>query len=218
MAGEKKPIEKLDYTPDMVFLIVGLVLLSIIFARLGEYLSYWHLNSKDFWTALAEFLKEHVWPVVKIGAVLFSAAAIIGMFDSFRKLKKVVAVENGLYGLLADAKFPLTQDIEEKKNEKWEQIIRLINTENQSDWRLAILEADVMLDELLRFAGYHGDSVGEMLKSVEKSDFLSIENAWEAHKIRNRIAHDGSGYLLNEREAKQTIANFEKVFKEFEII
>ncbi|MEK7187098.1 MAG: hypothetical protein AAB690_02255 [Patescibacteria group bacterium] len=216
--AEKKPVDKLEYTPDIIFLIVGLILLSIILARLGEYLSYWHLNSGDFWTAFFEFLKRHVWPIVKIGAVLVSVASILGMYDSLQKLKKVVAVENELYGLLANKDISITGMVEEKKNEKWEAILKLINSENQSDWRQAILEADVMLDELLRSAGYHGDSVGEMLKSVEKSDFLSIENAWEAHKIRNRIAHDGSGYLLNEREAKQTIANFETVFKEFEVI
>ena len=49
--AEKKPVDKLEYTPDIIFLIVGLILLSIILARLGEYLSYWHLNSGDFWTA-----------------------------------------------------------------------------------------------------------------------------------------------------------------------
>ena len=75
-----------------------------------------------------------------------------------------------------------------------------------------------MLDELLRAQGYHGDSVGEMLKGVEKSDMLTLDNAWDAHKVRNQIAHAGSDYLLNERDAKRIITLFESVFKEFKII
>jgi len=57
-----------------------------------------------------------------------------------------------------------------------------------------------------------------MLKAVEASDMLSLDAAWDAHKVRNRIAHSGSEFLMNEREAKQTIANYEKVFREFKII
>ena len=83
---------------------------------------------------------------------------------------------------------------------------------------MAIIEADVMLEELLETAGYVGGSVGEMLKSVDKNEFLSIESAWEAHKIRNSVAHSGGNFQLNERETKRVIALFEEVFKEFGVI
>jgi len=36
--------------------------------------------------------------------------------------------------------------------------------------------------------------MGDKLKAVEKSDFNSIELAWEAHKARNMIAHEGSDF------------------------
>ena len=71
-----------------------------------------------------------------------------------------------------------------------------------------------MLEELLRTLGYVGESVGEMLKSVEKSEFLTIEDAWEAHKIRNAVAHSGGDFQLNERETKRVVTLFESVFKE----
>ena len=62
------------------------------------------------------------------------------------------------------------------------------------------------------------NTIGEKMKAIEKSDFLSIDLAWEAHKIRNSIAHIGSNFELNEREAKRAIALFETVFREFQII
>jgi hypothetical protein len=98
---------------------------------------------------------------------------------------------------------------------KWVKIQAHINSQNPSDWRLAILEADIMLFEVLDKMGFQGDSIGEKLKGVKKGDFLTIDLAWEAHKVRNKIAHEGSNYDLSERDAKLTIDNFKKVFEEF---
>jgi len=103
-------------------------------------------------------------------------------------------------------------------NEKWQKVLVHINSQNPSDWKLAILECDIMLSDILEKMGYMQESIGEKLKSIEPSDFTNIENAWEAHKIRNQIAHDGSDFLLNEREAKRVIGLYETVFREFEYI
>lgn len=100
------------------------------------------------------------------------------------------------------------------KNEKWAIIMNHIESENANDWRLAILEADIVLGELMDKLGYRGDSMGEQLKSVEKDDFITIDDAWEAHKVRNSIAHEGSGFLITEREAKRIIGLYKKVFEE----
>ena len=63
-----------------------------------------------------------------------------------------------------------------------------------------------------------GDGVGEKLKGIEESDFDHLEEAWEAHKIRNAIAHQGSDFLLTQREAKRIIRLYKSVFEEFDII
>src|SRR3990167_5557173 len=84
--------------------------------------------------------------------------------------------------------------------------------------RLAVLEADVLLDEMVTHMGYHGDSLGERLRSVEKSDFVTLDKAWEAHAVRNKIAHEGSAFPLANREAKRVIGLYEEVFREFHYI
>ena len=103
-------------------------------------------------------------------------------------------------------------------NEKWQSVIVHINSANQSDWKLAILECDIMLGEILEKMGYMQESIGEKLKVIESSDFSNIESAWEAHKIRNAIAHEGSDFMINEREAKRVVGLYEAVFQEFEYI
>lgn len=109
-------------------------------------------------------------------------------------------------------------DIKEPaKNERWEKIKKKLDSDNPSDWNLAIIDADKILDEMMVAMGYPGENLGERLKAVEPSDFLTLNEAWEAHKIRNQIAHEDD-FVLTQREAKATIAKFEQVFKEFNYI
>lgn len=111
----------------------------------------------------------------------------------------------------------LTKQTSDEEDERWERIVSLVNSSNSSDWKVSIFEADVILDEMLIGMGYAGDNLGERLKAVEPSDFLTLQSAWRAHKVRNSLAHDGA-YVLDQREAKRVIAWFEEVFKEFEFI
>ncbi|MFA5934239.1 MAG: hypothetical protein WC795_03420 [Candidatus Paceibacterota bacterium] len=105
-------------------------------------------------------------------------------------------------------------DIEPKpmKNEKWAQVEEHAASNNPSDWRLAIIEADTMLDDLLKTLLPHGENLGERLKAMEPSDFPKLQQAWEAHKVRNRIAHEGSDFNLSRPEARRIINLYEEVF------
>ena len=98
-----------------------------------------------------------------------------------------------------------------KKTERWQNILKLVESENKNDWRMAIMDADNLLDEILIEQGYSGTNLGERLKSA---DFDTLQNAWEAHKVRNSIAHD-SNFDLSKRETKRVIQNYSLVFNEF---
>lgn len=102
-----------------------------------------------------------------------------------------------------------------EKNNRWIHITELLSSYNESDWRQAIIEADIILEEMLDQMGYKGTTIGERLKTVEKADFLTLNQAWEAHKVRNQIAHDGSSFKVSRDLAEQTIKKFEEVFREF---
>jgi len=103
------------------------------------------------------------------------------------------------------------------RNQRWEKVTAYLESENQSDWKQAIIEADNLLDELVGAMRYPGENLGERLKNVEPSDFLTLEDAWEAHKIRNQIAHQ-SDFSLTRREARRVLELYERVFREFNFI
>ncbi|HUX80831.1 MAG TPA: hypothetical protein VMV38_00725, partial [Candidatus Paceibacterota bacterium] len=103
-------------------------------------------------------------------------------------------------------------------NPRWTHIKTLANSTNPNDWRTAIIEADIMLEDMLTRQGYPGEGVGEKLKAVEQSDFNTIQDAWEAHKVRNQIAHEGSSFDLSDTLARRTISRYESVFREFKML
>lgn len=112
----------------------------------------------------------------------------------------------------------VVEDNSQTINSKWERVLELIDSLNENDWRLAIIEADIMLAELLEKMQLPGDTIGDKLKLIEKSDFNTLDNAWEAHKSRNAIAHQGSNYALNQREARRIISLYQSVFEEFQMV
>ncbi len=75
-----------------------------------------------------------------------------------------------------------------------------------------------MLDETLKNAGYVGQNLGEKLKGANAESFTTLQDAWEAHKVRNEIAHVGSDFILTQKSAQETITRYARVFKEFGVI
>ena len=182
---------------------------------------YWiYLLIKNFFYYLnpirwADIYIEY-WPLLMLVSLFISVVLAVGLFYLRQKMKIVLKKDAEVFDTI------ISPAVEEKgqpiRNKRWERILEYINSASPSEWRLAILDADVVLDEMMSKAGYHGEGLGEKLKQVEKSDFNTINNAWEAHKIRNMIAHEGSDVILTKRTAKKAIDLYRQVFEEFKYI
>jgi hypothetical protein len=90
-----------------------------------------------------------------------------------------------------------------------------MSSQSEALWRIGIMEADNVLLEVLAEKGYQGAGVGEKLKTAS---FKTVDLAWDAHKIRNRIAHEGSDFELTEREAKRAFMLYESVLRDLKAI
>ena len=105
-----------------------------------------------------------------------------------------------------------------RENETWRHIRERLLSPNPSDWRLAIIEADIYMDKVLDTKGFHGDTIGDKLKQITPDQFGSVQIAWEAHKVRNRIAHQGSDFTLTQPESRRVLSYYEIVFRDLEVI
>ncbi len=151
-----------------------------------------------------------IW-LVSMGISLLLVAGIV--YSLFR-LKQIGDEERAEW----KKKFEEATKTEETGDKRWEMIQSHINSPNQNDWKMAIINADTILDEMLQKMGYIGETLGDRLKKVEKSDFNTIDKAWEAHRMRNSISHEGMEFALTEREARRVIDLYREVFEEFHLI
>ncbi len=161
----------------------------------------------DFWSAFSVWF-SHAWGVLGVISFLFAIIAFgIIVYASVRMKQIHHHEEHEKYSTLS----PEVAE-KQKDHHRWAHIQALVESASESDWRQAIIEADIMLEEVLTQAGYPGAGVGEKLKFAR---FKSLDDAWEAHKLRNEIAHQGSAFHLSDKAAFQAIKRYETVFKEF---
>src|SRR3989338_4732588 len=106
----------------------------------------------------------------------------------------------------------------DKTRLRWDRVVEQASADSEHGWRLAILEADIMLNELLDLEGYRGETMADKMKQVDRARFNTIDYAWEAHKIRNQVAHEGAAFPLSAREVRRVIGLYESVFREFDLL
>lgn len=204
---------------EVTFLLFLLILAGAVITALLNYFDALLSGVSGGWGQRAiDYFLQHIWPIWKLVATIVAVLALVGIIRNAQKLRAISIEEQKIYSPTISGATTDDEVVREAKNRKWEKIVAYSNSGNSADWRLAVMEADVMLEELLQTAGYRGVSVGEMLKSVDKNEFSTIDAAWEAHKVRNSVAHSGGDFQLNERETKRVIALFEEVFKEFGVV
>lgn len=95
----------------------------------------------------------------------------------------------------------------------WDAIMRRMSTMQEAEYKLAIIEADKLFDELLKGMGYKGKDMGERLQQITPERLSNISAIWKSHKVRNFISHD-TQYHLTFSEAQWVIKNYEDAFIE----
>ncbi len=168
----------------------------------------------DFFPILVEWTKHIVGFFIGL-SIIFTAFLLFGIIYCVEGLKHIRKKEHDMYDLKVEEAFESDVKADPASAKRWDSVVRHIESNNQNDWRQSILECDIILEELLNKMEYHGDSIGEKLKKVEKADFKTLDEAWEAHKFRNQIAHEGSTMSVNQYEAKRVVNLYKKVFEEF---
>jgi hypothetical protein len=74
--------------------------------------------------------------------------------------------------------------------ESWHKIEEHFYRGGESDLKVAILEADKLLNDALRESGIMGANLGDRLKKATSAQMPNINELWQAHKLRNQIAHE----------------------------
>jgi len=145
-----------------------------------------------------------------------------GIIYCVEKLKRIRAKEAEVYDAVIEMGYtnatPVKNTASPETVGKWKMVLQHVESQNPNDWRQAVMEADVILGSLLTKLGYQGQGIGEQLKRATKADFATLDDAWNAHKVRNELAHAGSDFQFSQFDARRVIQQYRKVFEEFTFI
>lgn len=117
-----------------------------------------------------------------------------------------------------------TEDIILKKNlpkkrttSGWRKVQMNFFKGDHPNLKIAILDADKLLNDALKAAGFKGEDLGDRLKGVAREQLPNLDDVWEAHKLRNRIAHE-TDFRFNRDTAERALEAYEKAFKDLGIL
>lgn len=99
----------------------------------------------------------------------------------------------------------------------WHNIETRMRTMHEAEYKLAIIEADKLFDDLLQKMAYKGKDMGDRLKQITTEQLSNINAIWKCHKVRNLISHDVN-YHLTFSEAQWVIQMYEDAFIELGVL
>lgn len=107
----------------------------------------------------------------------------------------------------------LQSNISKKEaQESWHRIQEHFYRGGESDLKVAILEADKLLNDALCDAGVMGTQLGERLKKATTQQVPNLNEIWQAHKLRNQIAHEPN-FRLKRDLAERALDIYETALK-----
>lgn len=100
---------------------------------------------------------------------------------------------------------------------KWVQIEKRLKKARESELKLAVIEADDLLNEVLERMGYREKTLDEKLKLLDKNLLSNLNQIQQVHQIRTHIAHDPT-YQLTLESAKKILEVYKKALLDLQVL
>jgi len=104
-----------------------------------------------------------------------------------------------------------------KMKARWDKIRKKLESGNEADYKVAIIEADSAIDDLIRRMGYKGENMLERIKDIPAGQLDKLDEIKEAHEIRNRIIHEEK-FKVNRKTAEEVLGKYEHFLRHFEVL
>ncbi len=98
--------------------------------------------------------------------------------------------------------------------EKWMDVQRLCA--NKKTWPQAVVDADALLEEVLKAKHYKGKSVGERLVAAQRK-LTNNDGIWYAHNLAKKIL-EKNVKRLKESDVKKALIGFRQALRDLEVL
>ena len=103
-----------------------------------------------------------------------------------------------------------------KMARRWQRIMRRLDAGSESEYKLAIIEADALLDEMLKKMRLGGETADERLQKITPFMIPNVEELKVSHQVRNSIVYDPD-YRLSLSEARRVLLVYQKTFEDLDL-
>lgn len=93
-------------------------------------------------------------------------------------------------------------------SKRWKKIRQKLDTGVEAEYKLAVIEADDFLGEMLEERGFLEEGFEESIKKAGKGMLPNLEEILSAHEIRNSIVYNPD-YKINAEDTKKLLAVYE---------
>lgn len=104
-----------------------------------------------------------------------------------------------------------------KLRKRWEKIRAKLESENESEYKVAVIQADCIAGEIIEGIGYAGGNTGERLRNILPGQVENLEGLRQAHETRNRIIHE-EGFQIGKDEAERILEIYESFLREMQAL
>jgi hypothetical protein len=101
--------------------------------------------------------------------------------------------------------------------ERWQAAVKRFDPESPEAMRLALLEADMLADSVLKEYGIEGETLTDRLTKLTPEDLPSLNQLWKAHRFRNELVQLPDMEVPSE-EAEEMFRIYEAFLKEVKIL
>ena len=104
-----------------------------------------------------------------------------------------------------------------KVTKKWQKIQQRLETANEAEYKLAVIEVDGMLSDILLRMGFKGETLGDRLEEITPAIVSNLDDLKGAHQIRNNVVRNPD-YKLTLQEAQKTLEIYQAAFAGLDLV
>lgn len=100
---------------------------------------------------------------------------------------------------------------------KWDKIRKHVEKGEQIGYKIAIIKADDIIDDLIKRMKYPGENMAERLSGINPGQIENIEELKIAHEIRNQIVQK-EDFPLSKEKAEEVLGYYENFLRYFQVL
>jgi hypothetical protein len=104
-----------------------------------------------------------------------------------------------------------------KLKKQWLKMKEALKSGEEAKYKIAIIEADEKIDNLLQRIGFEGENMTERLEKIHVGQLDNVAELQEAHAIKNRIVHEDD-FRIDQAEAERVFGLYEKFLDYFGVL